>query len=634
MSDFLIQRADGTRRKVGGYKSKAPDDAKQFEPSLGLEELPPSVDLRPHLTPVEDQGETNSCVANATAGAFEYLIKQHTGSNYDVSRMFIYYNARKLEDDDIEDEGTAIHDAVDSLKRFGVCAEKTWPFDENRVNAKPHANAYDEADEAMVDQLEQVPTELDAWRHCLAEGRPIIFGVALYDSFDKARKGKVPMPTDRETTRGKHGRHAMLCVGYSDTDELFIVRNSWGSKWGDNGYCYIPYEYLMNGDYNSDDSWVIRHVNGVGEPDRSTWGDDASILPDLDQAELHRMSDAEYQVMLEAFGDVPVESRLALLYLVAAGSDGKLTQQELMALGKEVQRMHVALGSELSAVAVLDFAGQHVGDGNLVEESIVLLGSHLTRGLLATILKSMRSIAGADGLGEDESSFLDAVTAAWEIGGRDESADSEEEDDEEEDSDSDEEGSSGGSSEFIQRAPEDRGDLFAWWDGSELTAQTQFMCDVNEIILVLDAETEELVAELNAGRSSLPPSLGRYLSGGEVLVIFLTITPVTLETEGALEDVDDEPWCEVVTKVTVRDTEKALELLPQLGEDESPEEWIEAELLIALARAAQEHGGDLEALQSVAPKLAMDAEADLNETLAEYGMQVSTPLVSLSESED
>lgn len=627
MSDFLIQRADGTRRKVAGYKSKSPDDARQFEASL-TESLPPSVDLRAHLTPIEDQGDTNSCVANATAGAFEYLIKQHTGSNYDVSRMFIYYNARKLEDDDIEDDGTAIHDAVESLKKYGVCAEQTWPFDEDRVNAEPHANAYDEADEAMVDQLEQVPTDLDTWRQCLAEGRPIIFGTVLFDSFDKARKGKVPMPTDKETTRGKHGRHAMLCVGYSDADELFIVRNSWGTQWGDNGYCYIPYDYLMNEDYNSGDSWVIRHVNGAGEPDRSTWGDDTSILPDLTEGELHRMSDAEYQVMLEAFGDVPIESRLALLYLVAAGSDGTLTRQELEALGAEVQRMHVALGSELSAVAVLNFAGQHVGDGDLIEESIVLLGAHLTRGLLATILASMKSIASADGLGEDEASFLDGVTAVWEVGGRDENT--EEEEDEQAEADED---MSGGSDHVIRRSADDAGDLFAWWDGSELVADTQFVCNGDEVILVLDAGSEELVTRIGPGRHAVPASLARYVDGDEVLVIFLTTSMISLAAEGILEDVDDEPWAEASTRLVVRDAQKALELLPELGDDESPEEWVAAELLLALARAASEHGGDLEALQEASSTLASQAQADLNGVLAEYGLQIFPMELELSESE-
>jgi C1A family cysteine protease len=46
----------------------------------------------------------------------------------------------------------------------------------------------------------------------------------------------------------------MLCVGYSDPDRVFIVRNSWGSDWGDKGYCYIPYDYLMSEKYNDGDS--------------------------------------------------------------------------------------------------------------------------------------------------------------------------------------------------------------------------------------------------------------------------------------------------------------------------------------------------------------------------------------------
>jgi hypothetical protein len=328
----------------------------------------------------------------------------------------------------------------------------------------------------------------------------------------------------------------------------------------------------MNEDYNSGDSWVIRHVNGAAEPDRSTWGDDTSILPDLSQGELHRMSDAEYQVMLEAFGEVPIESRLALLYLVAAGSDGKLTRQELEALGKEVQRMHTALGSELSPVAVLDFAGQHVGDGDLIEESIVLLGAHLTRKLLASILASMKSIASADGLGEDEASFLDSVTAVWEVGGRDETT---EEDEPDEQAVADE-AMTGGSDSVIRRSEDDADDLFAWWDGSELAADTQFVCNGNEVVLVLDAGTEDVVTQVGPGRHALPASLRRYVGGDEVLVIFLTTTAVELEAEGALEDVDDEPWAEASTRLTVRDPVKAVELLPELGDDESPEDWVSA----------------------------------------------------------
>lgn len=92
--NFVLRRADGSQRTVGGYRYSAPPpETKQFDASL--ERLPPKVDLRPLMTPVENQEQTNSCAANATAGAYEYLMKRHLGEDsYDVSRLFIYYNAR------------------------------------------------------------------------------------------------------------------------------------------------------------------------------------------------------------------------------------------------------------------------------------------------------------------------------------------------------------------------------------------------------------------------------------------------------------------------------------------------------------------------------------------------------------
>jgi len=71
------------------------------------------------------------------------------------------------------------------------------------------------------------------------------------------------MPTTSETTRGTHGKHAMLAVGYSDPDGVFIVRDSWGADWGDRRYCYIPYDYVMNPKLNSGDSWVIRQLDAA-----------------------------------------------------------------------------------------------------------------------------------------------------------------------------------------------------------------------------------------------------------------------------------------------------------------------------------------------------------------------------------
>ena len=94
-------------------------------------------------------------------------------------------------------------------------------------------------------------------RTCLAGGEPFVFGFSVYESFESdvvAKTGVVPMPRKHEKLLGGH---AVCCVGYDDTAKRFIVRNSWGSQWGQTGYFTIPYQYL--GDRNlSDDFWYVQ----------------------------------------------------------------------------------------------------------------------------------------------------------------------------------------------------------------------------------------------------------------------------------------------------------------------------------------------------------------------------------------
>jgi hypothetical protein len=113
----------------------------------------------------------------------------------------------------------------------------------------------------------------------LAEGYPIIFGIALFEGFDNCQKygGVVPMPSPDEASRAAHGLHAMLCVGYSEADEMFIVRNSWGEEWGDKGYCYMPYQYVINEKFNLGDSWIIKRTDPI--PDfEDTWVNDKKSI--------------------------------------------------------------------------------------------------------------------------------------------------------------------------------------------------------------------------------------------------------------------------------------------------------------------------------------------------------------------
>ncbi|MCB1174774.1 MAG: hypothetical protein KDK39_14485 [Leptospiraceae bacterium] len=449
-ADFYLTRADGERRRIYGYRQAKPAaDLKRFSASkLGSKNLPNKVDLRRMLTPVEDQGATNSCTANAVAGAYEYLAKKHLqGDSWDASRLFLYYNARSLDEDmeSIEDEGSAICVAISSLQKYGICSEDTWPFQEDEVNEEPSADAYDEAARFLVEDFAIVPTKLQSWKECLAEGMPIIFGIDLFDSFERQRRpGLVPMPTKKEKERDEHASHAMLCVGYSDKDKVFIVRNSWGPDWGDKGYCYIPYDYVINDRYNDGDSWMIRQLDGF-DVDQDTWYDDDESLFEDYESELDNMSDDDYDDLLEDLDRIPLETRIALILIHAAWEDDDLSDEEMDEIASYMKDTLEQLGSDLSAKKIIRYAKKQIDEGNedIVAESIEILGNHLSEGMLATIVSDVEEIAGVDDLDEDEESFIDHLIESWELEAvfytdDDDDDDSAEEDEEDADDEDDE----------------------------------------------------------------------------------------------------------------------------------------------------------------------------------------------------
>ncbi|MCX6280827.1 MAG: C1 family peptidase, partial [Bacteroidetes bacterium] len=124
---------------------------------------------------------------------------------------------------------------------------------------KPEPGCYKKALDHQVLSYHRVPRILDQIRGCLAEGFPMIFGFTVYESFESAEvagTGVVEMPAPGEHVMGGH---AVLAVGYDDSNRRFLVRNSWSEQWGEKGYFTMPYEYLLNENL-SDDFWTIRLV--------------------------------------------------------------------------------------------------------------------------------------------------------------------------------------------------------------------------------------------------------------------------------------------------------------------------------------------------------------------------------------
>jgi C1A family cysteine protease len=220
--------------------------------------LPTSVDLRSSgfMPPVYDQGELGSCTANALAAAVAYERRKNKLPPMDhPSRLFIYYNERQLEGTVTEDSGAFIRDGVKSLHKWGVCNESSWPYDVARFTEQPTAQDYQEAAQQSISSYHRILTE-GGRLHCLASGRPFVFGFMVYESFESdavAHSGIVPMPKKGERCIGGH---AVLCIGYDQLSRTYIVRNSWGPSWGQNGYFDMPFDYLSKPGL-ADDFWQV-----------------------------------------------------------------------------------------------------------------------------------------------------------------------------------------------------------------------------------------------------------------------------------------------------------------------------------------------------------------------------------------
>ena len=261
-------------RRISGY-GWTPDlpDHRDFlyavPPHVTAVALPPSVDLRPHCPPVYDQGQLGSCTANAIAGAIEFDHIKQGLHEFTPSRLFIYYNERVIEHDVQSDNGAQIRDGIKSVVSQGVCPETSWPYSDQNTDPdpcprcpyarKPSASCYNQAKNHRVKLYQRLTPVLDTLKGCLASGYPFVFGFTVYASFESqqvAQTGIVPMPAAGEKVMGGH---AVVAVGYDDSKQQFIVRNSWGTGWGIKGYFMMPYAYLTNSNL-ADDFWTIRTV--------------------------------------------------------------------------------------------------------------------------------------------------------------------------------------------------------------------------------------------------------------------------------------------------------------------------------------------------------------------------------------
>lgn len=240
-----------------GWRPDLPDIHDLYRPLRASLALP--VDLRPMFPPCYDQGQLGSCSANAAAGAMEYEQRRQGLPQFMPSRLFIYYQERSLEGTIPWDAGATIRDSIRALNRWGAPPETDWPYDITKFADQPPTAAYVAGLLDTAVKYERVAQDLAGIRETLQSKLCINFGFTVYESFESdevAQTGIVPIPASGEATVGGH---AVLIVGDIPSENRFIVRNSWGTSWGMDGYCVFPYDYLLNEDLAAD-FWAVQLI--------------------------------------------------------------------------------------------------------------------------------------------------------------------------------------------------------------------------------------------------------------------------------------------------------------------------------------------------------------------------------------
>lgn len=235
-----------------------------FSPDVEKLKTPTSMDLRANCSGIENQGGLGSCTANAAVGIVEYFEQRAFGRHIDGSRLFVYKTTRNLLGV-TGDTGAWLRNTIGALVLCGVPAERYWPYTDKApdFDAEPSSFVY-----AVADNYETVTyfchdplgenvapaTVLASVKKYLAAGVPSMFGFFGFPSFSSSdAPGHIPYPCPTE--RAQWG-HAIVAVGYDDKKKItntrcnrtttgaLLIRNSWGTGWGDQGYGWLPYDYV------------------------------------------------------------------------------------------------------------------------------------------------------------------------------------------------------------------------------------------------------------------------------------------------------------------------------------------------------------------------------------------------------
>jgi C1A family cysteine protease len=210
--------------------------------------IPPAKDLREAWWDIGDQGQTGACVGWATTDG---LLRWHfvkAGRIKKTGRMserFIWMAAKESDEfiyqptTFIEEEGTSLKAALDIARKFGSVVDAILPFEPPKLYPDATQKFYMLAAELKINSYVNLGRDLANWRQWLATSGPILTRLNVDATWDNATATGGHLATYDPTS--VRGGHAVAFVGYDQ--KMIIVRNSWSTDWGDNGFAYASDAY-------------------------------------------------------------------------------------------------------------------------------------------------------------------------------------------------------------------------------------------------------------------------------------------------------------------------------------------------------------------------------------------------------
>ena len=212
--------------------------------------IPATKDLRAPWWKISDQGSTGSCVGWASADA---VLRWHfvkAGRLAKTERLAVRFQWMAAKETDaftsqpttfIDSDGTSLKAALDIARRYGAVKGNVLPFESGKLYGGDVKSFYALAAQLKINAYFNLGRDLTAWKAWLASKGPLLVRLDVDATWDDAPNTKGNLDVYRPKT--VRGGHAVALVGY--TPDRFIVRNSWGTRWGDKGFGYASSAYAQ-----------------------------------------------------------------------------------------------------------------------------------------------------------------------------------------------------------------------------------------------------------------------------------------------------------------------------------------------------------------------------------------------------